>query len=61
MFYVLLLILAAVGAGIYFLVFMQNVPGAAADERDLLGREGVPEPLVPDVQETEDAAVVARQ
>ena len=45
MFYVLLLILAAVGAGIYFLVFMQNVPGAAAE------RFGTLEPLPEDCGE----------
>jgi hypothetical protein len=44
-FYVLLLVLAAAGAGIYFLVFMQNVPGAAAE------RFGTLEPLPEDCGE----------
>jgi hypothetical protein len=42
-FYVLLLVLAALGIGIYLIVFFGNVPGAAEE------RLGVIEPLPPDV------------
>jgi hypothetical protein len=42
-FYVFLLALAALGIGIYLIVFLGNVPGAAEE------RLGVLEPLPPDV------------
>jgi hypothetical protein len=48
-FYVFLLVLAALGIGIYLIVFLGNVPGAAEE------RLGVLEPLPPDLGEwTED-------
>ena len=51
MFYVFLLVLAALGIGIYLIVFLGNVPGAAEE------RLGVLEPLPPDVgQWQEDLA-----
>lgn len=43
MFYLLLLVLAALGIGIYLIVFFGNVPGATEE------RLGVLEPLPPDV------------
>lgn len=43
MFYVFLLVLAALGIGIYLIVFLGNVPGAAEE------RLGVLEPLPSDV------------
>ena len=43
MFYALLLVLAALGIGIYLIVFLGNVPGAAEE------RLGVLEPLPPDL------------
>jgi hypothetical protein len=42
-FYVFLLVLAGLGIGIYLIVFLGNVPGAAEE------RLGVLEPLPPDV------------
>lgn len=57
MFYVFLLVLAALGIGIYLIVFLGNVPGAAEE------RLGVIEPLPPDVgqwQEDLDSPEAAR-
>lgn len=48
MFYVFLLILAALGIGIYLIVFLGNVPGAAEE------RLGVLEPLPSDVGEWQE-------
>ena len=57
MFYVLLLVLAALGVGIYLIVFLGNVPGAVEE------RLGVLEPLPPDLgqwKEESDTSEVAR-
>jgi hypothetical protein len=60
-FYVFLLVLAALGIGIYLIVFLGNVPGAAEE------RLGVLEPLPPDLgqwkeeSDTREASVAREQ
>lgn len=57
MFYVFLLVLAALGVGIYLIVFLGNVPGAAEE------RLGVLEPLPSDLgqwKEERDTAEATR-